>query len=120
MSFVKHNDTVAFQQRVIHCLAQKHTVGHVFEHGLLSGHILETDSVSNMLAQFDVHFIRNALRDTHCSNTTWLCARHKAPLANFHPPLRNLHSSEAYHVRRQFSMRQGVAARICSARKSQR
>ena len=72
MSFVEDDGAVASEVVVVHGLAQQHSVGHVLEDGVGPRLVLETNAVSNLLAELDVHLLGHTLGDGHGSDTTRL------------------------------------------------
>ena len=80
VGFVKNDCAVALQVVVVHSLAQQHTICHVLHDGLRASHVLETNAVTDLLAQCDVHLLRHTLRNRHGGHTTRLCTGHHLAL----------------------------------------
>lgn len=55
-------------------LAQKHTVRHVLEHGLVASAVFETDRIANLITDFCAHLFSDTGSDRHGSDATRLCA----------------------------------------------
>ncbi|KAI6768899.1 hypothetical protein HG531_011088 [Fusarium graminearum] len=72
VSLIENNTAIARHLVVVHGLAQKHTIGHVLEHGLGTCHVLETNAVTDFLTQGNVHFVGDTLRDRHGGDSTRL------------------------------------------------
>lgn len=72
VSLIEHDGRVAVQERVGHGLTQKHTVGHVLEERFVACVVLETDAVTDLFAELNVHLIRHTLGHGHGSHTTRL------------------------------------------------
>ncbi|KAI6756452.1 hypothetical protein HG530_012188 [Fusarium avenaceum] len=72
VGLVENDAAVAGHLMIMHGLAQKHTISHVLEHGLGTGHVLETDTVTNFLTQRDVHLVGDTLRNRHGGDSTGL------------------------------------------------
>ena len=80
VSFVENDSAVALQVVVVHRLAQQHTVCHVLHDGLRASHVLETNAVTNLLAQLHVHLVRHTFCNRHGGHTTRLCTCHHLAL----------------------------------------
>jgi translation initiation factor 6 (eIF-6) len=74
VGLVEDDGTVARQVVVVHGLAQQHSVRHVLQDGVLARLVLETNAVSDLLAELDVHLLGHTLRNGHGSDTTGLRA----------------------------------------------
>lgn len=119
MGLVENDGRVALEQRIIHRLAQEHTIGEVsgkerewsevnllrsdtcwprresrlLEEGLGRGDILETDVVAHFLAKHHIHLITHTLGDAHRGHSTRLRTTHQLlvlGVACVHQELRDL------------------------------
>ena len=64
---------------LVHRLAQELTVGHVLEHSLGTRPVLETNAVTDLLAQLDVELVCDTLGDRHGSDSSGLGTSDKLP-----------------------------------------
>lgn len=74
VSFVKHENTVLRHVWIDKAFPLKHAVGHVFDLGLGTRAVFETDRVANFLAETATNFFGDTLGNRHGCNTTRLCA----------------------------------------------
>ena len=72
VGFIENDAAVAGHVVVVHGLAQELTIGHVLEHGLGAGPVLETDAVTDFLAQLDIQLVRDTLGNRHGRHSSGL------------------------------------------------
>ncbi|KAH3685282.1 hypothetical protein WICPIJ_003756 [Wickerhamomyces pijperi] len=78
--FIENNHRVLLQVVVLHGFTEQHTIGHVLQHGLVGGSVLETDVVTNLLPQLHIHLIGNSGGNRHSSDSSWLSTSHLGAL----------------------------------------
>mmetsp|Transcript_15732 Transcript_15732/g.52661 ORF Transcript_15732/g.52661 Transcript_15732/m.52661 type:complete len:620 (+) Transcript_15732:595-2454(+) len=81
VGLVQHNTRVALEERVVHGFSEEHTVCHVPEDRVRSCQILETDGVTDLLPELNIHLLSNTPGNTHCSDPSRLCACNAPDLA---------------------------------------
>jgi hypothetical protein len=74
VGLVEDDGAVARQVVVVHGLAQQHAVRHVLENGARARLVFETDAVSDLLAELDVHLFGDTLGNRHGGDSAGLRA----------------------------------------------
>ena len=90
VGLIEYNDRVLREEGVGHSLTEEHTVGHVLNARLLAADILETNSVTDLVSEGNVHLLGDTLRHGHGGNTTGLRAGDGALGAELEEELRHL------------------------------
>mmetsp|Transcript_42219 Transcript_42219/g.72096 ORF Transcript_42219/g.72096 Transcript_42219/m.72096 type:complete len:227 (+) Transcript_42219:1576-2256(+) len=74
---IEHDDGIAAEQRIIHRLAEEHTICEKFEHRLIGiAHVLESNGVPHRFSQRHVHLFGHTRGDAGGSDTSRLGASH--------------------------------------------
>ena len=81
MGLIQHDHRVLLEVRVHQTLPEEHAVCHVLYHRLLTGDVLETDQISNLLPKPTPILFRHPLGHAHGRHTTWLGAPNLPPHA---------------------------------------
>ncbi len=90
MRFVNNDGVVLHQQAVLLDLCQQDTVGHQFDHRVITDVIAETHFVADATARLRLQLFRNTVRHRSCRQTTRLGVADQPfnPAAQFHTDFR--------------------------------
>mmetsp|Transcript_59581 Transcript_59581/g.172567 ORF Transcript_59581/g.172567 Transcript_59581/m.172567 type:complete len:262 (-) Transcript_59581:1302-2087(-) len=73
MGLIKHDDRIFADDGIIQNFSKQHSIGLVLDQCLWTGLVLETDRVTDLLAQTTAELLCDALRNRHGSHAPWLC-----------------------------------------------
>ena len=78
MRLINDHRRIRPQIRLNKKLPQQHSIGHIFDKSLRRGIILESHSIPDLFAQFDIHLLADPFGHTHSSYPARLSASDSA------------------------------------------